>query len=72
MIPNAIIASLAHLKQGTATPRIGLGLAAFAAPGTAAGALIGLTLAPRPLAAIFGLYLLFIAIREVRRLRCAT
>jgi len=40
-------------------------------PGTVIGALIGLALAPVLLSAIFGLYLLLIATREVRRLRCA-
>ncbi len=71
MIPNAIIASLAHLRQGTAAPQIGFGLAAFAVPGTVIGAVIGLTLAPVLLSAIFGLYLLLIAGREVWRLRSA-
>ncbi|MUM15641.1 sulfite exporter TauE/SafE family protein [Mycobacterium sp. CBMA271] len=67
MLPNALVASTTHLRQGTADAPIGLRLAAFAVPGTVIGALLALALDARWLALVFGSYLVFIAIREITR-----
>ncbi|MBA0048993.1 sulfite exporter TauE/SafE family protein [Mycobacterium sp. NPDC050853] len=67
MLPNALVASTTHLRQGTADSWIGFRLAAFALPGTVVGALLALALNARWLALVFGSYLVFIAIREIVR-----
>ena len=67
MLPNALVASTTHLRQGTADAPIGFRLAAFALPGTVIGALLALALNARWLALVFGTYLVFIAIREIVR-----
>lgn len=68
MLPNSIAASIQHLRQHTASPRLGAALACGAAPGAAAGASIGLVLSATTLDWVFGLFVLFIAGQQFRRI----
>lgn len=67
MLPNALLGSVMHLRQGTADRRIGMRVAIFAIPGTIFGAVMALLVDPRLLALVFGWYLVFIAVREILR-----
>jgi len=67
MLPNALLGSVMHLRQGTADRRIGMRVAIFAIPGTMFGAVMALLVDPRLLALVFGWYLVFIAVREILR-----
>ncbi|GAA4836835.1 sulfite exporter TauE/SafE family protein [Saccharopolyspora rosea] len=69
MLPNSVSGALAHLRQRTAAPRVGLRLAAGAAVGAVLGAFLALALDTRVLSGIFGLVTLTVAAREMRRLR---
>ncbi|HEY3868469.1 MAG TPA: sulfite exporter TauE/SafE family protein [Actinocrinis sp.] len=69
MLPNSVTASVQHLRQHTASPRLGAALACGAAPGAVAGASLALVLSATALDWVFGLFLLFIAAQQLRRLR---
>jgi uncharacterized protein len=71
MLPNSIVASIQHLRQHTASPRLGAALACGAAPGAVAGASLGLVLSATTLDWVFGLFVLFIAGQQVRRIQTA-
>jgi uncharacterized protein len=69
MLPNSVAASAQHLRQGTASPGLGVRLACGAAPGAVLGAFAGLALSGTALDWVFGLFVLFMAAREARKLR---
>jgi uncharacterized membrane protein YfcA len=71
MLPNSIVASIQHLRQRTASPRLGGTLAFGAAPGAIAGASLGLALSATTLDWVFGLFVLFIAAQQLHRIRTA-
>jgi uncharacterized protein len=64
-IPNSIVGSVVHVRQGTASLRWGWLLGLTAAPGVSAGAVLGLTLDTLVLGLIFGTFALLMAVREV-------
>jgi uncharacterized membrane protein YfcA len=68
-VPNSIAGGIVHLRQGTASLRIGSLLGAAAAPGTVAGALLGLALGDVVLGVVFGTFALTMAVREIVQLR---
>jgi uncharacterized membrane protein YfcA len=68
MLPNSVTASVQHLRQHTASAPLGAALAAGAAPGAVAGASIGLVLSATTLDWVFGLFVLFVAGQQVRRI----
>jgi uncharacterized membrane protein YfcA len=70
MIPNTIVGSFAHLRQGTASLRLGsiIGIGAFF--GAAIGTWIALMMNNQVLQLIFGCFILFMAIREGYALYC--
>lgn len=70
ILPNSVAASIQHLRQHTASPRLGAVLACGAAPGAVVGAAVGLVLAAT-LDWVFGLFVLFIAAQQLRRIRTA-
>ncbi|MFP5070178.1 TSUP family transporter [Pseudonocardia nantongensis] len=67
-IPNSIVGSVVHLRQGTASARWGRLLALSAAPGTVAGAFLGLALDAVVLGCVFGTFALAMAVREIAQL----
>lgn len=67
-IPNSIVGSVVHLRQGTASAWWGWLLALSAAPGTVAGAFLGLSLDAVVLGLVFGTFALAMAIREIAAL----
>lgn len=73
MIPNTIVGSVAHLRQGTASPRLGSIMGIGALGGAALGSWIAFLLNDQLLQLIFGCFVLIMAIREgytfYRRLR---
>lgn len=69
MLPNSVAASVQHLRQRTASPRLGAALACGAAPGAVAGASAGLVLPATALDWVFGLFVLFIAGQQLRRIQ---
>lgn len=69
MLPNSIVASVQHLRQRTASPRLGAALAGGAAPGALLGASVGLVLSDVVLGWVFGLFVLFIAAQQLRLIR---
>ncbi len=73
MIPNTIVGSIAHLRQGTASPRLGSFMGIGALVGAALGSWIAFLLNDQVLQLIFGCFVLLMAIREgctfYRRLR---
>ena len=64
-IPNSIVGTVVHLRQGTASPRWGWLLGLSAAPGVVAGALLGLALDTVVLGIVFATFALAMAVREV-------
>lgn len=68
-VPNALAGGYVHLRQGTASLRIGCLLGATATPGTVAGALVGLALDEVVLGVVFGSFALAMAVREIVHLR---
>jgi hypothetical protein len=64
-IPNSVVGSVVHVRQGTASPRWGWLLGLTAAPGVSAGAVLGLALDALVLGLIFGTFALLMAVREV-------
>ena len=71
MLPNSVAASVWHLRQRTASARLGAVLACGAAPGAVLGASIGLVLAGTALDWVFGLFVVFIAAQQASRVRAA-
>jgi uncharacterized protein len=71
MLPSSVAAAAAHLRQRTASPRLGAKLACGAAPGAVLGAFAGLALSATALDWVFGLFVLFMAAREARKIRLA-
>ncbi len=67
-IPNSIVGSWVHLRQGTASGRWGALLGLTAAPGVVAGALLGLALDAVVLGVVFATFALAMAIREIVQL----
>jgi uncharacterized protein len=65
MLPNSVAASVQHLRQRTASLPLGAAVACGAAPGAVAGAWIGLALSGVALDWVFGLFVLFVAAREL-------
>ncbi|GAA4879930.1 sulfite exporter TauE/SafE family protein [Actinomycetospora straminea] len=68
-IPNTIVGSVVHVRQGTASARWGWLLGLTAAPGVVAGALLGLALDAEVLGLVFAVFALLMAIREILALR---
>jgi uncharacterized protein len=71
MLPNSALAARAHIRQGTASVPVGLRLAAGAGPGALVGAFVALALSARALGLVFGVFVLFMAARELARMRSA-
>jgi uncharacterized protein len=65
MLPNVLLGSVIHLRQGTADRTIGMRVSIFAIPGTVIGAVTALLVDARLLALAFGSYLVFVAVREI-------
>ncbi|MCE3551809.1 sulfite exporter TauE/SafE family protein [Pseudonocardia sp. RS11V-5] len=63
-VPNTIVGSMVHLRQGTASVRWGWLLGLTAAPGVVAGALLGLALNVTALSLVFGAFALVMAALE--------
>jgi uncharacterized membrane protein YfcA len=68
MLPNSLTGAITHLRQRTASPGLGAELAAGAAIGACGGAFLALALPNRVIGLIFGVFVLCIALRELRRL----
>ncbi|MDQ4117545.1 MAG: sulfite exporter TauE/SafE family protein [Actinomycetota bacterium] len=66
-IPNSIVGSWVHLRQGTASSWWGWLLGLAAAPGVVAGAALGLALDAVVLGVVFGTFALAMAVREIGR-----
>jgi uncharacterized protein len=69
MLPNSIVASVQHLRLRTASPRLGGALACGAVPGAVGGASLGLVLSATTLDWVFGVFVLFIAVQQLRRIQ---
>jgi uncharacterized protein len=69
MLPNSVVASIQHLRQRTASAALGTALACGAAPGAVLGASVGLVLSGTVLDWVFGLFVLFVAAQQVRRIQ---
>jgi uncharacterized protein len=69
MLPNSVVASVQHLRQHTASPALGAALACGAAPGAVLGASVALVLSGTVLDWVFGLFVLFIAAQQARRVQ---
>jgi uncharacterized protein len=67
MLPNSVAASVQHLRQHTASPRLGSALACGAVPGAVAGASVGIVLPAATLDWVFGLFVLFVAAQQTCR-----
>lgn len=64
-VPNSVVGSVVHLRQGTASSRWGWLLGLTAAPGVVAGAVLGLALDAEVLGLVFGTFALLMAVREI-------
>ncbi|MEQ3554125.1 sulfite exporter TauE/SafE family protein [Pseudonocardia nematodicida] len=64
-IPNSIVGTVVHLRQGTASAWWGWLLAASSAPGTVAGAFLALALDAQVLGLVFGVFATAMAVREI-------
>jgi len=71
MAPNSSFAARAHIRQGTASLPVGLGVACGAAVGAVIGALIALALPGRTVDLLFGSFVLAMALRELLRMRAS-
>ena len=69
MLPNSVFGVRAHVRQGTASVPVGVRLAAGAALGAVVGAFVALALSPTVLGLIFGGFVLFMAGRELVRMK---
>lgn len=67
--PNAIVGTVVHARQGTASIRLATMLNIGALPGAAVGALVALSLELKVLGVIFAGFCLLIAVRELYRMR---
>lgn len=67
MLPNSIAAAAQHLRQRTASLPLGAVLSCGAVPGAVIGASLGLVLPATALDWVFGLFLLFVAVLQLRR-----
>jgi uncharacterized membrane protein YfcA len=67
-VPNSVVGTVVHLRQGTASGRWGRLLALTAAPGTVAGAALGLSLDAAVLGLVFGTFATAMAVRETVQL----
>ncbi|MBV8931889.1 MAG: sulfite exporter TauE/SafE family protein [Kutzneria sp.] len=72
MLPNSIIGAVTHIRQRTASVPVGSRLASGAAVGAVLGVLLALAIPGRVLELIFGAFVLFMAVREIRRMRAKT
>lgn len=68
-IPNSIVGSVVHARQGTASASWGWLLGLTAAPGVIAGAVLGLALDAEVLGLVFAVFALLMALREILALR---
>jgi len=64
-IPNSLVGTVVHVRQGTASSRWGWLLGLTAAPGVVAGAVLGLALDAEVLGLVFAAFALLMAIREI-------
>jgi uncharacterized protein len=64
-IPNSVVGTVVHTRQGTASSRWGWLLGLTAAPGVVAGAVLGLALDTEVLGLVFGVFALLMAVREI-------
>lgn len=64
-IPNSVVGSWVHVRQGTASVRWGWLLGLASVPGVIAGALLGLALDTAVLGLVFGTFALLMAVREI-------
>jgi uncharacterized membrane protein YfcA len=64
MFPSTLVCSIAHLRQGTASPRIDDIISIGAPAGTALDIWIAFLLNKQMLQLIFGCYVLIMALRE--------
>lgn len=67
-IPNSVVGTVVHLRQGTASGRWGRLLALTAAPGTLAGVALGLALDAAVLGLVFAGFATVMAVRETIQL----
>lgn len=67
-IPNSIVSTVVHLRQGTASGRWGRLLALTSAPGTLAGVALGLALDAAVLGLVFAGFATVMAVRETIQL----
>lgn len=67
-VPNSVVGSVVHARQGTASSRWGRLLGLTAAPGVVAGAVLGLALDSEVLGLVFGVFALLMAVREIAAL----
>lgn len=67
--PNSIVGWIMHARQGTASRRLSVTLNLGAAPGAVAGALLALVLNSRALSVVYAAFCLFVAVRELSRMR---
>ncbi|WFR71096.1 sulfite exporter TauE/SafE family protein [Prescottella defluvii] len=67
--PNAIVGTIVHARQGTASIRLATVLNIGALPGAAIGALIALSLDLKVLGVVFAGFCLLVAARELHRMR---
>ncbi|MFC5138896.1 sulfite exporter TauE/SafE family protein [Actinomycetospora rhizophila] len=64
-IPNSVVGSWVHVRQGTASARWGWLLGLASVPGVVVGALLGLALDTEVLGLVFGTFALLMAVREI-------
>ncbi|WP_285659037.1 sulfite exporter TauE/SafE family protein [Actinomycetospora sp. NBRC 106375] len=64
-IPNSVVGTVVHVRQGTASARWGWVLGLTSAPGVIVGALLGLALHTEVLGLVFGTFALLMAVREI-------
>lgn len=67
-LPNAIVGTIVHARQGTADMRLGTVLNIGALPGAAIGALVALSLDLQVLGIVFAAFALAVAVRELYRM----
>ena len=64
MLPNAIAGAVAHVRQGTASPRLGVIIGVGALVGSVVGVGIALHLATHVLEYAFGAFMVLVIVRE--------
>jgi uncharacterized protein len=67
-LPNAVVGTIVHARQGTADMRLAAILNAGALPGAIVGALVALALNRTVLSAVFAAFCLLVAVRELYRM----